>query len=275
MIPDLKARMFFRFPVLTAVVLIISAGCAKTPIEKSYWADQKPAGSTFSGYNSDDNLQWTVTNDSTRLYLFLATSNRNLERTIFMRGLTIYVDSSAKKHKDKYLKYPYRSMNNSPFAMNGEGHGRFRKDRDDSSAMKKRHAFSSPETAYWKNGNDEEILNPALKHTGFSYHIQVDSQGFMDYQVAIPLDKIAAGGYPSIKKLSVGIVLSDSPFQHRRSFQGRGGFGGGGYGGHGGFGGRGGGRRPPVGGGERGRFQPAKVDQWFITNLAGPDNRQE
>jgi hypothetical protein len=122
------------------------------------------------------------------------------------------------------------------------------------------------------------ILNSAMQHSKFSYHITMDSLGFMEYQVRIPLNRIANAGYKSLTKpISIGIVVQqpESGSGFKPQFRPEGGFadgdGGERGGDRGGYGERDGGRRRPERGDrDRSRFQPVNVNIWFLTQLARP-----
>jgi hypothetical protein len=154
----------------------------------------------------------------------------------------------------------------------------FREMRSQNDGEGQRPSFQSPVTAYWKHGDDDMILNSAMQHSKFSYHITMDSLGFMEYQVRIPLNRIANAGYKSLTKpISIGIVVQqpESGSGFKPQFRPEGGFadgdGGERGGDRGGYGERDGGRRRPERGDrDRSRFQPVNVNIWFLTQLARP-----
>lgn len=250
--------------VITSLTFILE-GCSKKPIEKSYWSENGQSLPSYTGNDKKTGIEWTVANDNQYLFLSLETNNRQIERMVMFRGLTLYFDPSGKKNKDTYLRYPYmrdpRELVQEMRSQNdGEGQGR---------------SFQSPITAYWKHGDDDMILNSAMQRSKFRYHITMDSLGFMEYQVRIPLNRIADPGYKSLTKpISIGIVVQqpESGSGFRPQFRPEGGFadGGGDRGGFGEGGGYGGRRRPEGENRDRSRFQPVNVNIWFLTQLAQP-----
>ncbi len=251
--------------IFTLSMVLILGGCSKKPIEKSYWNNSGQSLPSYSGSDKDTGIRWTVANDSTFLFLSLETNNRQVERTVMFRGITLYLDPSGKKKKDIYLKYPY--LPNPAQA--------FRENHSMDEGEMGTHTYHSPVTAYWKKGDDGMLLNSAMMHSDFSYHISLDSLGIMDYQVRIPLSRIANSGYHNIQKLSVGIIVNRPEIRSvsRPRFRPRGGFAdgdGGGGGDRGGFGDRDGGRRRPPEGRDRSGFNPVNIKIWFLTQLARP-----
>ena len=239
-------------------------GCSKKPIEKSYWSENGQSLPSYTGNDKKTGLEWTVANDSKYLFLSLETSNPQVERMIMFRGLTLYIDPSGKKNKDTYLRYPYMK----------DPRNLFREMRSQNDGESRGRSFQSPVTAYWKHGDDDMILNSAMQHSKFRYHITMDSLGFMEYQVRIPLNRIADAGYKSLTEpISIGIVVQhpESGSDFRARFRPEGGFADG-DGDRGGDRDGGGGRRRPEGGDRdrSSRFQPVNVKIWFLTQLAQP-----
>lgn len=251
--------------VVTALTFMLD-GCSKKPIEKSYWSKSGESLPSFTGSSKKTGIEWTVANNNKYLFLSLKTSNRQVERMVMFRGLTLYFDPTGKKKKDTYLKYPYVK---DPREL-------FREMRSGNSEDGQRPTFQSPVTAYWKHGDDDMILNSAMQHSRFSYHITMDSLGFMDYQVRIPLHRITGTGNKNLTQpLSIGIVVQQpgSGSNFRARFRPEGGLsdgdGDGRGGDRGGYGDRDGGRRrPQEGDHDRSRFQPVKVNIWFLAKLA-------
>lgn len=252
--------------------------CAKLPIEKSYWEhSNNSSSSAYSGFDSKSGLRWTIGNDSKNLYLDLGTDSRAVQRTILMRGLTIYLDPSGGKHKSIYFEYPYRQ---------GPRHD-FSKISFNSFKPNRNHSFKSPTRAYWKNSNGGMVLNSAMERSAFHYSIQLDTLGYLNYKVTIPLNEIETNGFKNIKDLAVGIVVTPRPNSENGNFHAhlrgggleRGGFGdgdgsgfGGGYGdgdGDGGYGGRRGDLHQSRGDNDKhGNFKSVNIKVWFTTNMA-------
>lgn len=249
--------------VLVLFMVFNLSGCSKKPIEKSYWSENGQSLPSFSGTDKDTGINWTIANDSTYLFLSLNTNNREIQRMVMFRGITLYLDPSGRKKKDIYLRYPYLS----------DPAQAFRENRSMADGDQRHRPYHAPTTAYWKKGDDGMLLNSAMIHSEFSYNISIDSLGIMDYQVRIPLNRIEKSGYEDIKELSVGIVV-DRPEMRPGSkpqFRPHGGFADGDGGGErGGFGDRDGGRRQPPDGRDRSRFHPVNVNIWFLTRLAQP-----
>lgn len=252
--------------LVIASLTFILGSCSKKPIEKSYWSRNGQSLPSYSGNDQKTGIEWTVANDSTYLFFTLETHNRQVEREVMFRGVTLYLDPTGKKKKDTYFEYPYIK---NPFQA-------FRENRSENAGQRRNRTYHPPATAYWKNGDNDMLLNSAMQHSRFSYHISIDTTGFLDYQVRIPLSMIKSIGYKGLNStMSVGIVVQQPNMQSNfgNGFRSRGDFGGreGGRGGFrgGGRGGYGGDRRRPEGNARnRSSFQPVKVDIWFQTHLA-------
>src|SRR6056297_2200958 len=92
--------------ILLSGLLFFSA-CAGLP---QYAALQKTNTKfpEFSGhYDAESNIRYTIEHDSANVYLTLMTTNFNSQVKILSRGLTVYIDESGKKKKDKYWSYPF------------------------------------------------------------------------------------------------------------------------------------------------------------------------
>lgn len=248
----------------------MAVACAKLPVTQSYWNQSitnKPT--SYTGFDKDSGIRYTIANDSTHLYVYLDTNNRMTEGTILRQGLIIYFDTTGKKHKDCYFQYPYHSGDRGDFrAMMRPQSGQMR-------PGEQHRNFKSPAMAYWHDGSDSFTINSAMLHTPFKYNIRIDSLDFLNYSVSIPLHEISKEGFTNLKNLSVGIQLQTNTQRSSRFRSGgfRGNFGGreGGE-----YGERGEGRRPE-GYGERDgnnksrqRFTPVKMDVWFALKLASP-----
>ncbi len=99
-------KILFSFFVIAA----FAVSCAKLPVTQSYWnqsISNKPT--SYTGFDKDSGIRYTIANDSTHLYVYLDTDNRMAEGTILRQGLIIYFDTTGKKHKDCYFQYPYHS----------------------------------------------------------------------------------------------------------------------------------------------------------------------
>jgi len=260
--PNSIQNPFFVGTLILFMVFSLN-GCSKKPIEKSYWSDNGQSLPSFSVTDKDTGINWTVANDSTYLFVSFDTNNREIQRMVMFRGITLYLDPNGKRKKDIYLRYPYLS----------DPAQAFRENRPMADGDQRHSPYHAPTTACWKHGDDGMLLNSAMIHSDFSYNIAIDSLGIMDYQVCIPLNRIEKSGYQMIKKLSVGIVL-DRPEMRPDSkpqFRPHGGFADGDGGGErGGLGDRDGGRRRPPEGRGRSRFQPVNINIWFLTRLAQP-----
>lgn len=255
-----KIKWFVR--ILFALTFM--AGCAGEHVIQSYWSTTGNSLPSYSGKDKNTGISWTVANDSRYLYLTFDTNNRQVERTVMFRGVTIYLDPTGKNKKDIYLKYPYRAER-SRFIPRNSGNS-FRGNNPLGN-------FKSPTIAYWEKGNDGMVINSAMEHTQFKYDIKLDSLGFMEYKVQIPISRFTSAVFSNINKLAVGIVAKrpEQGSGFRSGFRARGGFSGrerGEGGERGGYGDRDSGRRRPMGMDNRSGFQPVNVDIWFLTKLA-------
>lgn len=249
----------YPLPFYLILAFLFLAGCAGKQVIHSYWSKTGNSLPSYSGKDNSNGISWTVANDSRFLYVSFNTNNRQIERMVMFRGVTLYLDPSGKEKKNIYLRYPYRTGPN----------GFYRGNPQDKGERNGFAHFQSPMTAFWNKGDEGIVINRAMEHTEFKYHIKMDSLGFMNYQVRIPLHRITNTDYREINKLDVGIVINRP--QSNSNYRNRGGFTGrerGEGGERGGYGDRDGGRRPPVRTGDRSRFQPVNVNIWFVTRLA-------
>ena len=92
--------------------LLLFSACASLP---QYAALQKTSDEMyeFSGhYDAESNIRYTVEHDSANVYLALKTTNFNTQIKILSRGLTVYIDETGKKKKEKYWTYPFIESRN-------------------------------------------------------------------------------------------------------------------------------------------------------------------
>ncbi len=259
-------KIFISFFTISAIVV----ACAKLPVTQSFWNQSilnKPT--SYTGFDKDSGIRYTIANDSTHLFVYLDTDNRMAEGTLLRQGLIIYFDTTGKKHRDCYFQYPYHSGDRSDFrTMMRPQHGQM-----EPGERNRLRNFKSPTMAYWHNGSDDFTINSAMLHTPFKYSIQIDSLGFLNYRVSIPLHEISKGGYKSLNNLSIGIQLKTDTGRSSRFRSGgfRGNFGGreSGEFGERGEGGRRGGYGERDGDNEnRQRASPLNVEIWLSTKLA-------
>jgi len=221
-----------------------------------------------------------VENDGRFLFLCVRTSDEATRKQILARGLSLYMDASAKDHHGFGVRFPVgrgRNEHAAP-AENGES----------GSARPEPHAAAGAELAFLGNEDGESLRVP----TSVAGPVEAalgDRDGVLVVELKVPLafsaDSPHAVGTQAGKRISVGLETVEAKGKPggsgegggatglRAGTHGSGGFGftggggGGGYGGgHGGGGGHHGG--PPAGDGSKSRDLGKPIKEWLVVDLA-------
>ena len=256
------------FKCSTPLTLIISfLSCTRLPVAQSYW-EVRPVDNKdlqVSGYDSESDIRYTVSNDKARLFFNVSTFNRETGSEMLKNGVTLYVSNGKKEDKTNYLKFPLPPGFEKAVGVGGiksvnnpNGYPRLAKEK------------LSP-LAIWVSGNDVKFLNANGSENGFETQFSSDSLGRFNYRVAIPIDAIDARGLTAIKLLTIGLVIDRTHMkrgtggghENRRTY----GMGRGMHGGRGGMGMHGNDSRA---GNDSQNLQTQAVKIWFSTKPARP-----
>jgi len=99
---------------LIIMLLILNWGCAKTPVYKSTWQQPRlPQDGTNDDlkmhYDHEAGMMYGMSNDSENLYVYLKVPNELVQKKIMLTGLTLWIDTVAKKEKQLGLMFPVKS----------------------------------------------------------------------------------------------------------------------------------------------------------------------
>jgi uncharacterized membrane protein YgcG len=257
-------------------LIVFLAGCGSMELA-SRWSEQKPVldGNTAEWADKSitiENKKLTLglMNDSTFVYLMLATNDRQYSRMLMARGLTVWFDASGGREKTFGVHYPL-----------GITAGRPQRSSDisrDAETFDSQLQANAPLT-------DLEILGPGkedrhkmpIMATGGIQAKAIFAAGSFVYELKVPFPDDSRFPFSIRSKAGtkIGVGLETPDFESQGGEQG--GFGGGGGGGRGGGGGGRGGRGGGGGGSmgsnpERvsGAASPLKV--WLSVQLASPDS---
>ena len=266
--------MRIKFLFLVFGLFLISS-CSQPPLYQSLWqgtpvtvdGDASEWQRPLAYYDADSKLSFTVSNDSTKLYLIVEAYDEAAQMKIVREGLQIWIDTSGGKGKDIGILYPVAAMSgNAPKGTDnqssGAGTGNYGSQPDyDRIAAMHRNFLKSPGQIELK-GFKPPIggVLPLQNAFGIQTRINWDTiNNILNWEAAIPMETFyrhALNHSDSLK--TFGITFSVNGIDHSShkksaddnaggytpsggSGMGAGGMPGGGMGGRGGGGGRHGG----------------------------------
>jgi hypothetical protein len=266
--------MRIRFFLLGLGLLLISS-CSSAPLYQSIWqgtsvtvdGDASDWQRPLAYYDADSKLSFTISNDSTKLYLIVEAYDEAAQMKIVRVGLQLWIDTSGGKSKDIGILYPVAAMTgNTPRAVDGQTSGAVtgnygtQPDYDRIATMR-RDFLKSPGQIELK-GFKPPIGGLLPQKNAFSIEARINwdtVNNILNWEAAIPLETFYRHSITHSDSLKTfGITFAVSGIAHSASsHKGGGGDEGGGYtpggggmgGGMGGRGGMGGGRRGGGGGG--------------------------
>lgn len=193
------SRYLLSAVVLLSLVAAIGCGGGKQ-LTQSYWAPRlQPTDIKTSGYNKDTKLSWLVSNDSANLYLKAHTADLKTQKAIAMYGLRFFVDTTSKKKKDCYVRFPDPQPGMMMMGPPPSGQGQ---------ASHLQIILSKSGNLYWKNGEATYLINTLVERSAFGAKASVDDMGVMQWYTQIPLAAIWPTGYNAEKSFSVGVEVS-------------------------------------------------------------------
>lgn len=101
----------FMLPVM--LVLLVSCSQHKylsTTWEKPEYKQAEQIPATAYIYDNDERLFYLIGNDKLNLYVHLKSNNPTIQRQLMRTGLTVWIDTLAKKKKNVGLKFPVENM---------------------------------------------------------------------------------------------------------------------------------------------------------------------
>jgi hypothetical protein len=272
--------------VSTLIIVLAAAGPALAGAREatSSWAAEpfKVDGSLAEWKNmpttffEDERLMLGVSNDSSRIYLFLRSDNIDFIRAMRMSGLDIWLDAKGKKSKD--LCFHYRG---GPSRLELKDHGLV-----DTTQMDSRSGLAERQPPPWMNDERHDNFTVTDKKLEFEQEVPLDStqgpaaayaydHGYYVFEFSFPLQAHLVDFYgfdarPD-QKVGIGIRYGGRPDRGMREGGPPEGMGGGGFpvgGRDDRSGGIGGGR--PGGMGERPSLMSGikEKELWVKTSLA-------
>ena len=250
---------------LTAVVAFLLLSVAMVAQKKStyYTPELESIPDTsfyqyFKDYDADSKVFYMICNDSENFYVKLKVPEKAEQRKILMFGLTVWVDPKAKSKDNIGVEFPIamemdrekmKQMRPNGKQSQGMEQG---KRPDENEMLIKRIEECQELNLIGFEGTGETRQVSVMDPTGVHGEMFFDSNGFLDYTLAIPITSIE-----NVNPLKDGNLFSIGFESGALEMSGMGGSGGGGPGGGGMRGGGGppgggGGMRPGGGGGSRG-----------------------
>ncbi len=200
----------------------------------------------YKNYDADSKVFYMICNDSENFYVKLKVPEKAEQRKILLFGLTVWLDPKARTKENIGVEYPVAtSMNRErmqqmrPGYSQGQGTGQGQK-LDENKILQKRIDESTQLNLIGFEGTGETRQVSVMDPTGVYGEMFFDSNGFLDYTLAIPIASIE-----NVTPLKDGNLFSIGLESGALEMSGMGGPGGGGPGG----GRMRGGGGPPGGGG--------------------------
>ena len=227
--------------------IVLLQGCASLPkITAITKGDAEISG--YSGqYDSESKLRYSVEHDSANVYLYISAADFSSQVKILNFGLTVYIDETGKKKKEKYLTFPL------PHAYNKKEFlsvGNFTTNQNEKSQQLFQF-FQMNNQQLLLGGFDgpksTKVFNYPAKNSPVQVNADMNFSGVLDYTVIVPKAEIFGNSNPDNIVFSLGIKSGAAANQMNNQPQHSGsgmkqGSGGGKSGGMGGRGGGGGGK---------------------------------
>jgi hypothetical protein len=195
---------------LTALTgLLLFSACASLP---QYAALQKTSDEMheFSGhYDAESNIRYTVEHDSANMYLALKTTNFNTQVKILTRGLTVYIDETGKKKKEKYWTYPYIEPRNANENFNkGQLLPDFLPGQNEKAQMLYQNFQYKNQTLKlfgFDGPKSSKVFFPPFDNSPVQISTSIDSSGVLIYNALIPKSILFSGDKNVSNTFAVGI----------------------------------------------------------------------
>jgi len=123
-----------KAPIAVLLLFILSASCSSIsyPVgnfqQAPIVADGNASdwGLPLRFGTEDGHLQYNITNDNEHIYVSVATNDQATQARLLRAGISIFVDTKAKKNKSMGIQFPVRSMMNNDRPMMDRGDNRNR-----------------------------------------------------------------------------------------------------------------------------------------------------
>jgi len=247
---------------------LLFSACAGLP---QYAALQKrnTEFSEFSGhYDAESNIRYTVEHDSANVYLALKTTNFNTQVKILSRGLTVFIDETGKKKKEKYWTYPFIESRNANENFNrGQLLPDFLPEQNERAQMLYRnfqYKNQSLKLVGFDGPKSSKVFIPPFDKSPVQISTYMDSSGVLIYNALISKSILFSGNQNNNAIFTVGVKSGEMGNQVSSSGKPAGtGMKQGGRGGgrHGGMGG--GGARAGYSSAGNTKRLPSPIEYWF------------
>jgi hypothetical protein len=183
--------------------LLLICSCSSVPLYQSIWqatpvtvdGDASDWQRPLAYYDADSKLSFTVSNDSTKIYIIVEAYDEAAQMKIVREGLQLWIDTSAGKDKDIGILYPVAAMSGNAPKINdgqpsGASTGNYGSQPDyDRIAMMRKNFLRSPGQIELK-GFKSPIggLLPLKNAFGIEARINWDTiNNILNWEAAIPL----------------------------------------------------------------------------------------
>ena len=242
-------------------------GCASLPKITAVPKGEAEISEYSGQYDSESKLRYSVEHDSANVYLHFSTSDFSSQVKILNFGLTVYIDETCRKKKEKYITFPLAQTHNKKEMFNtGSSANNFSINQNEKSQQLFQF-FQMNNQQLLLGGFDgpksTKVLNYPIKSGPVQVNADMNFSGILNYTVVIPKAEIFSDKNSNGGTFSFGIksgaaanqMNSQSQHSGEGMRQGSGGGKPGGMGGRGGGGKSGGGMQGNGGGGQnRGNY---------------------
>lgn len=211
-----------------AFLFAFSASCSPRIIEKSLWQTSRVEVDSRTSeygemrlYDSDTKMFYSISNDSTNLYLCLATKDESIQQQIMLAGMDVWIDTAKKSKQLIGIKYPLKAsqMPAPPIKSNNDPN-----QKPDFSKLRQNFILSQKVADIKGFKNIPDGLSPLETKTGFKIKMEWDSNGTLIYEMKIPLvnwyRKISFADSTKIFTLTVNINAIQMPNRNGSSLGG-------------------------------------------------------
>jgi hypothetical protein len=223
------------------------------PADVKVDGDLKEWGDSLRFYNADKKINYVFANDTGNLYVAIRIANKKDQMHVLLAGLTFSIDPKGRKKETYSITFPAPDPNAIP-ALSARTDGSMQKQDEDEMMQARLTTMRSIKVEGFKDVESEMITT--ANTYGFKVAINLDADGFMDFEAAVPMrffhvDDVTKNEWAFNIKIN-GLGKPGGNKDHDEGGRmggnsmgggGRGGMGGGGRGGMGGMGGGRGGNR--------------------------------
>lgn len=203
--------------LLIAIAPLLLSGCSTSyeSLHRSGFPEEISSGYEDYKNDSDAGLMYLISNDSDSLYVSLKFQNRLTSMKVIRKGMTLWLDPSAKKNKAFGVGFPVAGSINrgktpgyfqNPQVVEGEdGFMRLQ-------YPKKEQKKEIPELMLMKwqvrllgfNGKNNQVLQ--ADQSPYPVDLYYDKNNILTYQLAVPFEAIQINEFADGKAISLGVV---------------------------------------------------------------------